>query len=131
MRTASSWSRFRRSGALLVLVVLAAAAWTAATGLASATTSGHRAAKLVLGSHDPATVSGTGFRTRSRVRVTYVGAQTFVRRPVTNSIGAFTATFPTVVDRCSGFTVSASQPGRATIVLRSPARPECAPASTP
>ncbi|MGH2883293.1 MAG: hypothetical protein ACRDPA_11450, partial [Solirubrobacteraceae bacterium] len=95
MRTASSWSRFRRSGALLVLVVLAAAAWAAATGLASATTSGHRVAKLVLKSHDPATVNGAGFKARSRVRVTYVGAQTFVRRPVTNSIGALTTTFPT------------------------------------
>jgi hypothetical protein len=131
MRTPSSWSRSRRSGAVLVLVVLAAATWSAVTGLASATTSGHRAAKLVLKAHDPATVSGSGFTARSRVRVTYDGAETFVRRPVTNSIGAFTTTFPTVVDRCSGFTVSASQPGRATIVLRSPARPECAPASTP
>jgi hypothetical protein len=131
MRTPSSRSRFRRPAAILVLLVLAAAAWIAATGLAGARTGAHRAAKLVLRSHDPASVSGTGFKARSRVRVTYAGAQTFVRRPVTNSLGAFTTTFPTVVDRCSGFTVSASQPGRATIVLRSPARPECAPASTP
>jgi hypothetical protein len=130
MRTPSSRSRFRRTAAIPVLLVLAAA-WIAATGLAGATTSAHRAAKLVLRSHDPATVNGTGFKARSRVRVTYAGAQTFVRRPGTNSLGAFTTTFPTVVDRCSGFTVSASQPERAPIVLRSPARPECTPASTP
>ena len=72
MRTPPSRSRFRRPAAILVLLVLAAAAWIAATGLAGATTSGHRAAKLVLRSHDPATVNGTGFKARSRVRVTYV-----------------------------------------------------------
>ena len=130
MRTRSSRSRFRRPGAILALLVLAAAAWIAATGLAGAN-GNHRATKLVLRSSDPATMRGTGFKARSRVRVTYVGAQTFVRRPVTNSLGTFTATFPTVVDRCSGFSVSASQPGRATVVLKSPAKPECAPASTP
>jgi hypothetical protein len=131
MRTPSSRSRFRRPGAVLALLVLAAAAWIAATGLASANSSSHRAARLVLKRNDPATVSGTGFKPRSRVRVTFVGAQTFVRRPATTTLGAFTATFPTVVDRCSAFSVSASQPGRATVVLRSPAKPECAPASTP
>jgi hypothetical protein len=85
----------------------------------------------VLRSHDPDTVSGTGFKPRSRVRVTFVGAQTLVRRAMTNSLGGFTATFPTVVDRCTAFSVSASQPGRAIVVLRSPAKPECAPMSTP
>ena len=79
---------------------------------------------------DPATVGGTGFKSRSRVRVAFVSARTFVRHPVTNAQGAFTATFPTVVDRCTAWSVSASQPGRATVVLRGP-RPQCAPASTP
>jgi hypothetical protein len=116
---------------VLALLVLAAAAWIAASGLASANTTGHRAAKLVLSGHDPATVSGTGFKPRSRVSVTFAGMQTFVRRPMTNSAGAFTTTFPTVVDRCTAFSVSASQPGRAIVVLRSPAKPECAPMSTP
>ena len=131
MRTPSSRSRFLRAAVIPALLVLAAAASIAATGLASANTSGHRAAKLVLKSHDPATVSGTGFKPRSRVRVTFSSAQTFVRRPMTNALGAFTATFPTVVDRCTAFSVAAIQPGRATVVLRSPPRPECAPAATP
>ena len=86
MRTPSSRTRFRRPGAVLALVVLAAAAWIAATGLASASTSGHRAAKLALVGHDPATVRGTGFKPRARVRVTFDGTQ--VRRPVTNAHGA-------------------------------------------
>jgi hypothetical protein len=115
---------------ILTLLVLAAA-WIAATGLAGASTSGHRAGRLVLKRNDPATVSGSGFRAHTRVRVMFVSARTFVRHPVANSLGGFTATFPTVVDRCTGFSVSASQPGRATVVLRSPAKPECAPASTP
>lgn len=131
MRTPSSRSRFRRPGAILALLVLAAAAWIAATGLASANTSGHRAAKLALVGHDPASVRGTGFEPRTRVRVTFDGTQTLVRRPVTNAQGAFTATFQTVVDRCTAWSVSASQPGRATVVLRGPAKPACAPASTP
>ena len=109
---------------ILAVIALAAA------GLAGANTSSQRARRLVLKSRDPATVSGTGFKPRSRVRVTFVGAQTFVRRPVTNSLGAFTATFPTVVDRCTAFSVSASQPGRPTVVLKGAAKPECAPPLT-
>ena len=81
MRTPSSRSRFRRPGAILALLVLAAAAWIAATGLASANTSGHRAAKLALVGRDPATVRGTGFKPRTRVRVTFDGTQALVRRP--------------------------------------------------
>jgi hypothetical protein len=111
------------------LLLLAAAASIAANGLASASTSS--GARLVLKQHDPAIVRGTGFKAQARVRVTFRGAQTFVRRPVTNSQGAFTATFPTVADRCSVWSVTASQPGRSAVVLRGPAKPECAPASTP
>jgi hypothetical protein len=74
-------------------------------------------------------VRGTGFKPRTRVRVTFDG--TLVRRPVTNAQGSFTATFQTVVDRCTAWSVSASQPGGATVVLRGPAKPACAPASTP
>jgi hypothetical protein len=123
--------RRRRAAAFLVVLLLALAGSITANSLAGASTGSRTRAKLVLKRADPATVSGTGFKPRSRVRVVFVGARTFVRRPVANAQGAFTATFPTVADRCSGFSVSASQPGRATVMLRSPARPECAPASTP
>jgi hypothetical protein len=111
------------------VLALAAAAWIAATGLASANTSGHLG-KLVLKSQDPATVSGSGFRAHKRVRVTFVSTRTFVRRPMTNSLGRFTTTFPTAIDRCTAFSVTASQPGRATVVLRGGAKPACAPMST-
>jgi hypothetical protein len=130
MRTAFRRPRPRRFGAVLALLLIAAAGSIAVNGLASASTSSGGAAKLVLKRDDPATVSGTGFKPRARVRVKFVGTQTFVRRPVTNSRGAFTATFPTATDRCSAWSVTASQPGRAAVVLRGAARPECTPLST-
>ena len=130
MRTRLSRQQPRRFGVLLALLLLAGVAWTAASSLASASTASGSSARLALKHRDPATVSGTGFKPRTRVRVTFIGAHTFVHRPVTNSRGAFTAIFPTVVDRCTSWSVFAAQPGRATVVLRGP-RPECAPASTP
>jgi hypothetical protein len=131
MRTAFSRPRPRRFGAILALLLLAAVASIAVNGLANASTGSGGTARLVLKRHDPTTVRGTGFKAQARVRVTFRGAQTFVRRPVTNSQGTFTATFPTVADRCTAWSVTASQPGRSTVVLRGPAKPECAPASTP
>jgi hypothetical protein len=112
------------------LLLLAAVAWIAASSLASASTPSLSTARLVLRHQDPATVSGTGFKPRTRIRVTFVGTETFVHRPVTNSQGAFTTTFQTAVDRCTAWSVTANQPGRAAVVLRGP-KPECAPASTP
>lgn len=130
MPTPSSRARSRRFGALLVLLLLAAAASVVISSLASANTNSRRA-KLTLKRTYPATVSGTGFRAHRAVRVKFVAAQTLVRHPVTNGVGAFTARFPTVVDRCSAWSVTASQPGRATVVLRGRPLAECAPARTP
>jgi hypothetical protein len=131
MRRAFRRPRPRRFGAILALLLGVAVASIAVNGLASASTSKGNAGRLVLKREDPATVSGTGFKPRARVRVTFVGTQRFVRRPVTNAQGAFTATFPTVTDRCTAWVVTASQPGRAAVVLRGAARPECTPMSMP
>jgi hypothetical protein len=110
---------------LAVVLLLLAAAATLATGAPRA----HQArAALVLAKRNPATVRGTGFKPNRHVRVTLLGARKAVRRPLANSHGAFTATFSSVViDRCSGWTVTASQPGRATVILHGP-KPECPPA---
>jgi hypothetical protein len=109
----------------VALLLLLATAATLAIGAPRA----HQArAALVLTKRSPVTVRGTGFKPNTRVRVTLLEARKAVRRPLANSRGAFTATFASVViDRCSGWTVTANQPGRATVILHAP-KPECAPA---
>lgn len=129
MRTRLSRSRLRLAGILAVLL--------AALGLAAALASGaptvrapiaHQArAALVLTSRSPATVRGTGFKPSTRVRVLLLIGQAQVRRPLTNSRGTFTTSFPTVLDRCSGYMITATEPGHAPVVLRG-AEPQCATA---
>lgn len=83
---------------------------------------------LVLTKRSPVTVRGTGFKPNTRVRVTLFVGHKLLHRPVANRRGTFTTTFSSVViDRCSAWAVTASQPGRATVFLHG-ARPECAPA---
>jgi hypothetical protein len=108
--------------ALLVLLGVAA---TLAIGAPRA----HEArAALVMTARNPLTVRGTGFKPHTRVRVTLIEAHKLVRRPLTNSRGAFTATFSSgVIDHCSGWTITASQPGRAMVILHGP-KPGCPPA---
>ena len=76
MRTAFGRPRPRRFGAVLALLLVAASASIAANGLASASTSSGAAARLVFKQRNPATVSGTGFKPRTRIWVTFVGTQT-------------------------------------------------------
>ena len=84
-------------------------------------------AALTLTSGHPVTAAGTGFATRRRVRVTLFLEGKLVRRPTADGRGRFHATFPAAIDRCSAWTISASQPGRATVVLHGP-KPACPPA---
>jgi hypothetical protein len=127
MGNALTRSHIRLAGALVALLVLLGAAAALASGAQSA----HQArAALTLASRHPATVQGTGFEPRARVRVALVESVTLVRRPLTNARGVFTATFSAGIDRCSAWSITALQPGRAPVVLRG-AQPECAPASTP
>ena len=113
------------------MAVLLVALGLVATLANGAPTARQARAALVLTSRQPATVRGTGFKPKAQVRVTLLQGQKLVRQPRTNSSGTFTTSFPMVLDRCSGFAISASQPGRSTVVLRSGPMPECAPASTP
>lgn len=124
-------SRRRRLFAAIATASLLAVA--AIVGIASATTDHAKRSSpsLRMTSRNPATIAGRGFKPHRRVHVRLMAGQTFSRRPLANGAGAFTVQFPTVIDRCSAFTASASQPNHATVVLRSPARPACAPAGTP
>ncbi|MBV9336235.1 MAG: hypothetical protein JO243_10120 [Solirubrobacterales bacterium] len=120
-------SRLPLAGLLVALLVVLGAAAALANGAPEA----HPArAALALKSQNPVTVRGTGFQAHSGVTVTLFDGRTLVRRPVADRRGMFTASFPAVIDRCSAWSVTASQPGRAPVVLHG-AKSECAPASTP
>ena len=124
-------SRRRRLVAVIVTAGLLAVA--AIVGIASATTDSVKRSRPTLRMIrlNPATFAGRGFKPHRRVHVRLIADQTMSRRPLANRAGAFTVQFPTVIDRCSGFTVTASQPNLSTVVLHSPAKPACAPAGTP
>ena len=125
MRTRLSRSHFRFAGIVVVLLVVLGAVAALASGAPTA----HQArAALVLTNRNPATVRGTGFKPSTRVRVTLLEGQPLVRRPLTNRSGTFTTSFPKAIDRCTIWSISVSQPGRAPVVLRGPAKPECPPA---
>ena len=127
MRNRPGRSRLPLACLLVAVVVLLGAAAALANGAQQARPA--RAA-LALKSRDPVTVRGTGFKAHSRVTVTLFDGHTFVRRPLADRLGTFTASFPAAIDRCTAWLVTASQPGRAPAVLHG-AKPECPPASTP
>jgi|SRR5689334_15280210 len=131
MRLPLTLSRRRRLTALLVTAALLAVA--AIVGIASATTdqASTSRASLRMVRLNPLTITGHGFKAHRRVHVRLMVGHTISRRPLANRSGSFTVRFPTVIDRCSGFTVTASQQNRPAVVLHAPPKPACAPAMTP
>ena len=127
MNPGPSRSHLRLAGILVGMLIVLGGLAALASGAPRAHSS--RAA-LTLKSRNPTTVRGTGFRPHTRVKVTLMSGAATVRRPLTSSQGTFTTSFSTAIDRCSAWTITASQPGRASVVLHGP-KPECAPASTP
>jgi hypothetical protein len=117
--------------AALVTAALALMIWGAVI-LSNASGAGARpVAHLTLVKANPVTISGRGFRPHVRVHLVLTAHGTVVRRPMANGTGRFTVTFPTALDRCSGWMVTAAERGRSMVVLRSPAKPECAPLLAP
>lgn len=117
------WGLGAGAAALAVIAVLSSIAIVraaAAGGAARATPS------LVLTRLSPVTVRGRHFRPRIRVKLTLVTQRGLSRSARPGASGGFTLTFPTAIDRCSSWSVSASQAGRA-VVLHGAAKPECAP----
>jgi hypothetical protein len=84
---------------------------------------------FVVSSH-PLTIAGRHFKPRSHVRVTLSSVGQTSKRIAVKSNGRFTVVFSAAVDRCTQWTVKASQPGRAAVLLRGP-KPQCTPAGTP
>lgn len=119
-----------RRAAMVVIVLALLLAGVLVFG--NATGAGARSVpRLAMLKASPVTISGRGFKPRTRVRLVLMAAGTMTRRPLTSRRGTFRQTFPTTIDRCSGWSVTATQPGRAPIVLRSPAKPACAPLRAP
>jgi hypothetical protein len=109
------------SGAILALPVAAACA----------TGGGRHVPTLSLTHRDPVSVTGSHFTARARVTVTVVAATTQSRRLRADRHGSFTAAFSTVIDRCTSWSVSATQPGRGIVRISGHAKPQCAPAGVP
>jgi hypothetical protein len=93
---------------------------------------GRRSSKaqlLVVSSH-PLTIAGRHFKPGSHVRVTLSWVGQTTKRVTVKRSGRFTVVFSTVVDRCTQWTVKATQPGHAPLFKRGPS-PQCTPAGTP
>jgi hypothetical protein len=114
------------SAAALALLICGALILSNASGAGA-----RPVAHLTLIKANPVTVSGRGFRAHVRVHLVLTADGTSTRQPRANRAGRFTVTFATALDRCSGWRVTATQPGRSMVVLRSPPKPECAPLRAP
>jgi hypothetical protein len=116
----------RRAAAVIAILALAIAAAAILVGApATAKRSKPPAPRLMLVRRDPATVIGRHFAPRARVHVGVASGPTLTRNPMTDRRGTFTVVFPTIVDRCSSITITASQKHHRTVVLA--AKPECPP----
>ncbi|MGZ4185689.1 MAG: hypothetical protein ACXVEW_00875 [Solirubrobacteraceae bacterium] len=126
-------TRFRRRHLVAAIAAAGLLAVAAIVGIASANTDHAKRSSpsLRMVRLNPATVAGRGFKPHRRVHVRLMVGATLSRRPLANGAGKFTVQFPTVIDRCSGFTVTASQQNHPAVVLHAPPKPECAPAMTP
>jgi hypothetical protein len=116
---------------LLTLAALVVAGSIVTSQLALAHSGKRARPRLALTSRNPMTVRGSGFKPGVRVRLTLNAGQSVTRHTRASAQGSFTTRFGTVVlDSCTAFSVSAVVNHQVVAVLR-PAKPECAPASTP
>jgi hypothetical protein len=127
----SSTTRRRTAALAVTLGLTVAGAGILSDASAAPQHSSHPGKSLTLTRRSPVIISGHGFRPRARVHVRLVTTRTLSRNPKADRAGGFTVTFPTGIDRCSSWSISAAQPPSPTVVLRGPTKPECAPASTP
>jgi hypothetical protein len=86
---------------------------------------------LTLTNRNPLTVAGRHFTPRVKVRLVVSASGRQSQRVTPNRRGAFTATFTTAIDRCTIWSVTATQSGQARVLIRGGAKPGCAPAGAP
>jgi hypothetical protein len=107
----------------IIIVVVGA---LALLPVASATSS-QKSARIVITDLKPFTVSGSGFASHERVKVTVVAKKHVARAVVASATGAFTARLATVhIDRCTAYMVRAVGNDGHAVTRR--VVPECAPA---
>jgi hypothetical protein len=109
------------------LIVLALALATAVAAACASGSARNPRPALTLTSRTPVIVAGRHFAPRVKVLVVVNTGATQSRNAVPNRHGAFTATFTAVIDRCTNWSVRATQPGRAPVLIRG-AKPACPPA---
>jgi hypothetical protein len=126
-----------KRGLLSLLSVVAGVPIAAACAQSSAQTNAPNNAHqsrarpaLALAGRRPVVVRGRDFTPHVKVRVLVTASVTVGRNVVPNGGGTFTATFATMIDRCTGWRVRAIQTGHAPVVIGG-AQPECAPAGSP
>ena len=86
--------------------------------------------QLIVVSSHPLTIQGRHFKPHAHVRVTLSSLGQTTKRVTVKGNGRFTVVFSTAVDRCTQWTVKATQPGHASVLKRGP-KPQCTPAGTP
>ncbi len=128
MHTHPDWQSRRRLAVPAAVLVLVGVAVVLVLGGSAAAQRVGGAPRLTLTGRSPVTVQGTHFMPRSRVHVTLTDGASRSRNARPDAQGRFTVTFPTVIDRCTSWSVAASQRNQAPVVLRGPAHPMCAPA---
>jgi hypothetical protein len=107
-----------------VLVLALALATAVAAACASGSTRKPKAT-LTLASRNPVVVTGRHFTPRVKVQVVLRTGARQSRSAVPNGHGVFTATFSAVIDRCTSWSVRATQPGQAPLLIRGAAKPAC------
>ena len=110
---------------LLKLLALTATMIALGACVAAGSSSGPR---LVVLKRHPLTVQGRHFKPHAHVRVTLISSAQTTKRVTVSRSGRFTVTFTQTPDRCTQWTVRATQPGRAPVLVRGP-KPQCLPAS--
>lgn len=107
------------------LTLLALVALGSLIAISSAAGSSHAPSLKPIKQH-PFTVQGSYFKPHAHVKVTLMWTAKTTKTVTVGRYGRFTVSFNQAVDRCTQWSVRATQPGHASVLIRGP-KPQCAP----